>query len=210
MKVFLFLYIFIGMFSCNTQNHLSYNQNPKESQDMNIQEHVETAIFAGGCFWCTEAIFLEVKGIIKIVPGYIGGHTENPTYKEVCTGKTGHAEAIMIIFNPEEVGYAKLLEVFFATHDPTTLNRQGNDVGTQYRSEIFYMNESQREVSQKYIKLLEQEKVFKDKIITRITNATDFYEAEDYHHNYYNLNKTQSYCEFVISPKIEKVKKMLE
>jgi peptide-methionine (S)-S-oxide reductase len=198
------------MFSCNTQNHLSYNQTPKESQDMNIQEHVETAIFAGGCFWCTEAIFLEVKGIIKIVPGYIGGHTENPTYKEVCTGKTGHAEAIRIIYNPEEVGYAKLLEVFFATHDPTTLNRQGNDIGTQYRSEIFYMNESQREVAQKYIKLLEQEKVFEDKIITKITNATDFYKAEDYHHNYYNLNKTQSYCEFVISPKIEKVKKMLE
>ena len=156
------------------------------------------------------ALRIVVRYAAITIPGYIGGHTENPTYKEVCTGKTGHAEAIRIIYNPEEVRYAKLLEVFFATHDPTTLNRQGNDIGTQYRSEIFYMNESQREVAQKYIKLLEQEKVFEDKIITKITNATDFYEAEDYHHNYYNLNKTQSYCEFVISPKIEKVKKMLE
>lgn len=175
---------------------------------MNNENQYEYAIFAGGCFWCTEAVFLEVKGVKKVMPGYIGGHIKNPAYREVCNGTTGHAEAVRIEFDPKEVGYTKLLKVFFATHDPTTLNRQGNDIGTQYRSEIFYLNDNQREEAQNYVDVLTEEKVFSSQIVTKITAASDFYEAEDYHHNYYNLNKTQPYCQYVILPKVEKAKKI--
>ena len=168
----------------------------------------ELAIFAGGCFWCTEAVFLELKGVQSVVPGYIGGKTPNPTYKDICTGQTGHAEAIQIEFNPEEISFHELVEVFFATHDPTTLNRQGNDVGTQYRSEIFYRNDDQKQLAQAYIEFLTEEKIFLNPIVTKISNATTFHLAEDYHHNYYNGNKEQGYCSMVITPKMDKFKKI--
>lgn len=167
---------------------------------------VEIATLAGGCFWCTEAVFLELKGVEKVVPGYIGGNTVNPTYKEVCEGNTNHAEAIQIQFNADEISFGELLELFFATHDPTTLNRQGNDIGTQYRSEIFYHNDAQKEISEQYIRLLTEENVFDNPIVTQLSPATVFYEAEDYHHNYYNQNKTQGFCSFVITPKVDKVR----
>jgi peptide-methionine (S)-S-oxide reductase len=167
---------------------------------------VEIATLAGGCFWCTEAVFLELKGVEKVVPGYIGGNTVNPTYKEVCEGNTNHAEAIQIQFNADEISFGELLELFFATHDPTTLNRQGNDIGTQYRSEIFYHNDAQKEFSEQYIRLLTEENVFDNPIVTQLSPATVFYEAEDYHHNYYNQNKTQGFCSFVITPKVDKVR----
>lgn len=167
---------------------------------------VEIATLAGGCFWCTEAVFLELKGVEKVVPGYIGGTTVNPTYKEVCEGNTNHAEAIQIQFNADEISFGELLELFFATHDPTTLNRQGNDIGTQYRSEIFYHNDAQKEISEQYIRLLTEENVFDKPIVTQLSPATVFYEAEDYHHNYYNQNKTQGFCSFVITPKVDKVR----
>ncbi|GIZ07598.1 peptide-methionine (S)-S-oxide reductase MsrA [Flavobacterium sp. UMI-01] len=170
----------------------------------------EVAIVAGGCFWCTEAVFLELKGVESVVPGYIGGEMPNPTYKAICTGQTGHAEAIQIEFNANEISFAELLEVFFATHDPTTLNRQGNDIGTQYRSEIFYTNEEQKNTAETFIKELQEQKVFTSPIVTQISKASTFYEAEDYHHNYYNGNKEQGYCSFVITPKIEKVKKVFK
>lgn len=166
----------------------------------------EQAIFAGGCFWCTEAVFLELDGVTKVVSGYIGGHTSNPDYKSVCTGQTGHAEAIQIIFNPQKISFGELLEVFFATHDPTTLNRQGNDVGTQYRSEVFYINEEQRKVTQDYIDVLNKENTFKSPVVTKISLVSTFYVAEDYHQNYYNQNQLQGYCSYVITPKIEKVR----
>ena len=166
----------------------------------------EIAIFAGGCFWCTEAVFLAIDGVNKVISGYIGGKNANPTYKEICTGETGHAEAISISFNPKKIAFAELLEVFFATHDPTTINRQGNDVGTQYRSEVFYLNEEQKKITEDYIALLIHENTFGKKIVTKISSASTFYEAEDYHQNYYDRNPTQGYCSFVIPPKIEKLK----
>lgn len=166
----------------------------------------ETAIFAGGCFWCTEAVFLQLNGVQSVVSGYIGGRTLNPTYKDICTGETGHAEAIKIVFNPQQISFSELLEVFFATHDPTTINRQGNDVGTQYRSEVFYFSEEQKKLTEDYIALLTEENTFGKRIVTKMSPATTFYEAEDYHQNYFDRNPTQGYCSFVIPPKIEKLK----
>ncbi|AWG23367.1 peptide-methionine (S)-S-oxide reductase [Flavobacterium faecale] len=168
----------------------------------------EVAIFGGGCFWCTEAMFLQLKGVQSALPGYINGHTVNPTYKEVCTGETGHAEAVKISYNPDEIGYDKLLEIFFATHNPTTLNRQGNDIGTQYRSEVFYVNEDQKKIAEAYIEFLTAEKVHPDPIVTAISEAGTFYVAEDYHHNYYNGNKEQGYCSMVVTPKVNKFEKL--
>lgn len=177
---------------------------------MEKEVKMEMATFAGGCFWCTEAVFLELKGVEAVVSGYIGGKTVNPTYKEICQGDTGHAEAIRINFDANVISFGELLELFFATHDPTTLNRQGNDVGTQYRSEIFYHNEDQQLIAEDFIRFLTQEAVFERPIVTKVSAATIFYPAEDYHQNYYNQNKTQGYCAFVITPKIEKVRKYFE
>ena len=157
---------------------------------------METATFAGGCFWCTEAIFQRLKGVIKVVPGYTGGDKENPTYEEVSSGRTSYAETIQITFDPEIITFEKLLEVFFATHDPTTVNRQGSDIGTQYRSVIFYQNDAQKETAEKFIH---------PPIVTKIESATTFYPAEDYHKNYYENHKDTSYCQLVIDPKIQKL-----
>ena len=166
---------------------------------------METAIFANGCFWCTEAVFQRLSGVEQVVPGYIGGHIKNPAYREVCSGRTGHAEGIKITFDPAIISYLELLEIFFATHDPTTLNRQGNDVGTQYRSEIFYLSEDQRNDAIKLINVLEERKVFDDPIVTAVSEAGPFYLAEEDHHNYYNNHKNQPYCQFIIDPKIKKL-----
>lgn len=170
-------------------------------------ENTEKAVFAGGCFWCTEAVFQRIEGVEKVISGYTGGTIKNPAYREVYSGRTGHAEGIEITFNPEVVSYDTLLEMFFATHDPTTLNRQGNDVGTQYRSEIFYTSEEQKEKAEAMIKLLEDNKVFGSPIVTKVTSLDVFYEAEEGHQNYYNDNTQQPYCQFIITPKVEKVKK---
>jgi len=175
---------------------------------MVLQERKEVATFAGGCFWCTEAVFLELAGVNSVISGYIGGKTIDPTYKEICGGETGHAEAIEITFDPEKISFGELLEIFFATHDPTTINRQGNDVGTQYRSEIFYHNEEQKKIAEEYINLMTSEDTFGKRIVTKISPASKFYEAEDYHQNYYNDNKSQGYCSYIITPKIEKLKKV--
>jgi len=168
---------------------------------------LETAIFANGCFWCTEAVFQRLKGVKEVISGYTGGQIKNPAYREICTGRTGHAEAIKITYDPSEVSYELLLEVFFATHNPTTLNRQGNDVGTQYRSEIFYTSEKQKTIAQEFVAYLEKEKVFNTPIVTVISEEKIFYNAEEEHQNYYNANKMQSYCQFIINPKIDKIKK---
>ena len=193
--------------SCTAKEKPFVKEEFKEPVKVKVKEGMEVATFAGGCFWCTEAIFLEIKGVEKVVSGYIGGKTINPTYKDICTGETGHAEAIQITFNPNEVAYEDLLEVFFATHDPTTLNRQGADVGTQYRSEIFYHSEAQKTKAENYIQLLEKEKLYDKKIVTKVSSASVFYNAEEYHQNYYNQNSSQGYCQMVIAPKLEKLRK---
>ncbi len=193
--------------SCTAKEKPVVKEEFKEPVKVKVKEGMEVATFAGGCFWCTEAVFLEIKGVEKVVSGYIGGKTVNPTYKDICTGETGHAEAIQITFNPNEVAYEDLLEVFFGTHDPTTLNRQGADVGTQYRSEIFYHSEAQKTKAENYIQLLEKEKLYDKKIVTKVSSATVFYPAEDYHQNYYNQNSSQGYCQMVIAPKLEKLRK---
>lgn len=168
---------------------------------------METLVLGGGCFWCTEAVFQRLKGVQKVVSGYMGGLFANPSYREICTGKTGHAEVILVEFDPEQISLEELFLVFFKTHDPTTLNRQGNDVGTQYRSVIFYADEAQRETAAKLMQQLETEQVFDAPIVTELSPASEFYPAEDYHQNYFNQNGYQPYCTFVIQPKLEKFTK---
>lgn len=177
----------------------------KNNKTMNDQLAVAT--FGNGCFWCTEAIFQQLNGVKTVLPGYIGGEVKNPTYKEVCTGTTGHAEAIQITFDPEVISYRELLDVFFYTHDPTTLNRQGADVGTQYRSAIFFHNKEQESDAVKIIEQLTAEGVYSDPIVTEITAFDIFYDAEQYHQNYYINNKNQGYCRAVINPKLDKFMK---
>ena len=169
---------------------------------------MEKAIFAGGCFWCTEAIFQRLKGVEGILPGYTGGNIKNPAYREVCTGRTGHAEGVEITFNKEEVSFNTLLEIFFATHNPTTLNQQGADVGTQYRSGIFYTSEKQKEQAEDFILKLNESNFYDAPIVTEITPFEVFYNAEENHQNYYNQNSEQRYCDFTITPKLEKIKKI--
>lgn len=165
---------------------------------------LEKATFGTGCFWCTEAVFQELKGVRAVVSGYSGGTTENPTYREVCTGRTGHAEVVQITFDPAVISYEELLQVFWKTHDPTTLNRQGADVGPQYRSAIFYHNDEQRKQSEHYKAKLDESKAFDAPIVTEITAFTRFYPAEDGHQNFYEFNSGNRYCRYVIGPKLEK------
>lgn len=166
----------------------------------------EVAILAGGCFWCTEAVFERLKGVEKVTPGFTGGSIKNPAYREIVTGRTGHAEAIEIVFDPEIITFEELLYIFFATHDPTTINRQQYDVGTHYRSAIFYKSEEQKEIAVKVINKLEKDKVFNDPIVTEITEAPVFYEAETEHKEYYTRNPDQQYCQAIIDPKIKKLR----
>lgn len=171
---------------------------------------LDTATFAAGCFWCVEAQFQQLEGVDTVISGYTGGHTKNPSYKQVCTGNTGHAEAVNIIYHPAIISYDELVEAFFVAHDPTQLNRQGNDVGTQYRSAIFYHNKEQKDKVQFYIKRLNEEKAYDKPIVTEVKPYSDFYIAEDYHQNYYNLNRREGYCQFVIAPKLDKFQKVFK
>lgn len=180
--------------------------NEKESEVMESPEKVSYIVLGGGCFWCVEAVFLNVDGVLSAESGYTGGKTKNPNYKDICTGSTGHAEVVKIGYDSTKISLVEILEIFFATHDPTTLNRQGADVGTQYRSAIFYNNESQRNTALEYISFLENEKAFDSKIVTEVTALPEFYKAEDYHQNYFNNNPYQGYCQFVINPKLQKLK----
>jgi peptide-methionine (S)-S-oxide reductase len=170
-------------------------------------ERSETATLAGGCFWCLEAVFEQLRGVERVKSGYSGGHVANPSYREVCTGRTGHAEAVEVEFDPEEVSYRELLEVFFAIHDPTQLNRQGPDVGTQYRSAIYYQTEDQKETADRLIAELSEEGLFDDPIVTEVSPLEAFYPAEDYHDEYYRRNAGQPYCQAVISPKLAKFRR---
>lgn len=182
----------------------------KENQQLKSRKIMyDTATFANGCFWCTEAIFEELNGVKEAISGYTGGQIKNPTYKEVCTGRTGHAECLQIIYDPAVISFDELLEVFWKTHDPTSLNRQGADVGTQYRSGIFYHNDAQREKAQQYKDALNKSGAFENPIVTEITPFKEFFPAEDYHQQYFELNgNTNPYCSVVIKPKLEKFKKV--
>jgi peptide-methionine (S)-S-oxide reductase len=181
----------------NNNNHINnINNNNKTTQ---------IATLANGCFWCTEAIFKRLKGVKSVLPGYSGGVVENASYDEVCTGKTGHAESIQIEFDPTVIPYEKILDVFWHTHDPTTLNRQGNDVGTQYRSAIFYHDQKQKELAEKSKRDLEKAGVYKNPIVTEITPFKNFYVAEEYHKDYYEKHQDAPYCSFVINPKVHKL-----
>lgn len=168
---------------------------------------LKKAILAGGCFWCTEAIYKRLRGVMSVLPGYTGGATEHPTYEQVSTGTTGHAEAILIEYDSEIIPYEKLLAIFFHTHNPTTLNQQGADVGTQYRSAVFYTDETEKEIAEHVIQEIENEKVYPDRIVTEVVPFTHFYLAENYHQDYYDRNQNQGYCNIVISPKIAKLMK---
>jgi peptide-methionine (S)-S-oxide reductase len=165
---------------------------------------LQTAVFAGGCFWCLEAVFVRVTGVKSVESGYMGGQVKNPAYREVCMGTTGHAEVVRVTFDPVEVAYEDLLEVFFAIHDPTTLNQQGNDMGTQYRSAIFSTNDEQRRLAEKAIAELEEAHIWPDPIVTAIEPAGPFYKAEDYHQDYFANNPGQPYCQFIVAPKVRK------
>jgi peptide-methionine (S)-S-oxide reductase len=205
----LFSAFLIVLFTIN----YSCQSKPENNQTSKLMTNVistDTAIFGGGCFWCTEAVFKEVKGVVSVKSGYSGGSTENPTYNEVCSGTTGHAEVIRIIYNPEEVDFKTLLAIFFKTHDPTTLNRQGADVGTQYRSVVFYTSNEQKETTEQIIKALNDEGAYPNPIVTEVSPLTTFYKAEDYHQDYYENNKAQGYCQFVIQPKLDKFRKVFE
>ncbi|MFP2994869.1 peptide-methionine (S)-S-oxide reductase MsrA [Spongiivirga sp. MCCC 1A20706] len=168
-------------------------------------DSIKIATFAGGCFWCTEAVFNEIKGVQKVVSGYTGGHIKNPAYREICTGRTGHAEGVQIFYDPNIVNYTDLLHIFFATHDPTTLNRQGNDVGSQYRSAIYYSDEIQKSIAEKFVNTLNESNIYDKPVVTEITQLGVFYDAEEYHQNYYKSHSQQPYCQVIINPKLRKL-----
>lgn len=177
---------------------------------MSTEHKTEVATFGAGCFWCTEAQFQQLKGVEKVESGYSGGHTANPTYREVCTGTTGHAEVCNIYYDPSVISFDELLAAFWTCHDPTQLNRQGNDVGTQYRSVIFYHNDEQKQKAEEYKNKLNAEHAWDKPVVTEISPFTKFYKAEDYHQDYYNLNGSEPYCQFVVKPKLDKFKKVFK
>lgn len=174
----------------------------------NMTDKTETITLGAGCFWCVEAVFQNLNGIESVVSGYSGGHIKNPAYREVCNGVTGHAEVVQLTYDPAVVSLAEILQVFWQTHDPTTLNRQGNDIGTQYRSAVFYHNEQQKQIAEQYKEELNKNHAFPNPIVTEITGFTNFYTAEDHHQNYFNQNPEQGYCQYVVRPKVEKFKKL--
>lgn len=199
------------LFSCaqkNAKKNISKDMTTNTTGSTNIP--TDTATFGTGCFWCTEAIFQQLDGVISSTSGYSGGHVDKPTYKEVCNGTTGHAEVIQVVYDPKKITYDELLEVFWQTHDPTTLNRQGNDVGPQYRSVIFFHNNEQKEKAEKYKAELDKSGAFGNPIVTEIAPFSKFYAAENYHQDYFNQNGSQPYCNFVIRPKVEKFQKVFK
>ena len=208
MIVFLFILSIAGIHAMSNAETRPAADDQKSSGA--ADEKLETATFGAGCFWCSEAVFQRLKGVRSVMSGYSGGHVKNPTYKQVSTGTTGHAEVVQVKFDPKVIFYADLLEVFWKTHDPTTKDRQGNDVGTQYRSVVFYHNDEQRKLADHYKQKLDEAGAFTAPIVTQIEAFREFFPAEDYHRNYYNLNSKQPYCSIVIRPKIDKLKKVFQ
>ena len=178
--------------------------------ELNCPDGLDVVVLGGGCFWCTEAVFLRLEGVKEVIPGYAGGIVEQPSYEAICTGRTGHAEVIQVIFDSTKINLSELLAVFWATHDPTTLNRQGGDTGPQYRSAIFYLSDTQEKLASEMMEKLDQSKQFSDPIVTEITAFSNFYPAEKYHQNYYMRNEGQPYCQYVVRPKVEKLQRLFE
>ena len=207
--------ILLGIFtllvniSCAKSSDNQKNTNKMNNEKVNL-EGTEVVTFGAGCFWCVEAIFQQVEGVVKVESGYSGGKVKNPSYKEVCTGLTGHAEVVQVTFDPKKISFDKILEIFWKTHDPTTLNRQGADEGPQYRSAVFYHNEAQKKTAETWKAKLNAEHVFPNPIVTEITPFSVFYPAEDYHQDYYELNGHNPYCQVVIKPKLEKFTKIFK
>lgn len=193
------IFLMISISSISQQNKIKMEENK-----------YEVATLGAGCFWCVEAIYTRVNGVVRVESGYSGGKIANPTYKEVCSGLTGHAEVVQVTFNPEVIPYTKILEIFFKTHDPTTLNRQGADMGTQYRSAIFFHSDEQKRVAHEVKEMLAKAKIWNDAIVTEITPFSKFYKAEDYHQDYFANNKNQPYCQMVINPKVGKFEKLFK
>ncbi len=211
--LFISIVSFMGLSSCAQKDNSA--KNKKENKIMSNANtstslSMDTATFGTGCFWCTEAIFQQLEGVVKVTSGYSGGTVPNPTYEQVCTKTTGHAECLNIMYDPKKISFDELLEIFWQTHDPTTLNRQGADVGTQYRSVVFYHNEEQRAKTAKYKAELDKSGAFANPIVTTLEPFTVFYPAEEYHQNYYRNNGEQGYCQFVIRPKVEKFEKVFK
>jgi peptide-methionine (S)-S-oxide reductase len=204
---FIILTIIVAGFFTSCARANKVKKNVKSNYMDTTVKDMDTITLAAGCFWCTEAVFQRLKGVDTVISGYTGGTVKNPSYKEVCNGTTGHAEAIQVIYNKNVISLTELLHVFFKTHDPTTLDYQGNDHGTQYRSGIFYHNESQKKIAEEVIRELNEQKVFDSPVVTEVTAFTNFYNAEDYHQNFYNDNPEYGYCRAVINPKIEKLEK---
>ncbi|MEH6304193.1 peptide-methionine (S)-S-oxide reductase MsrA [Olivibacter sp. CPCC 100613] len=211
--VFTLLCLLMPLGACNAQ------EQPTEKTSISVNEEkmipssaikTDTATFAAGCFWCVEEQFKQLNGVLSVTSGYTGGHVENPSYEEVCAGNTGHAEACNIVYDPSKITYDELLEAFFVAHDPTQLNKQGNDIGTQYRSAIFYHNKKQQELATYYIKRLDEEHAYKKPIVTQLASYTRFYQAEDYHQDYYINNSAAPYCQMVIKPKLDKFRKVFK
>ena len=209
MKLLIFVFSLNTLSACNSEKSykvMSSSLNP----GMEKIDKVETATFGTGCFWCTEAIFEQLNGVVKVTSGYMGGEVKNPTYKAVCSGETGHAECVQVVYEPSKISYDELLKVFFEVHDPTSLNRQGADVGTQYRSVIYYHNEEQKAFAEQYKNELNTADAFGKPVVTEISAMGKFFKAENYHQNYFNLNGSQPYCSMVIKPKLEKFKKVFK
>ena len=203
------IYLLVA-WGCGNKETSAQSEIKKDKGEIMDTTRMQVATFGSGCFWCTEAIFERVNGVVKVESGYAGGTVKNPSYEEVCSGTTGHAEVTQITYDPNVTTYDELLEVFWKTHDPTTLNRQGNDVGTQYRSVIFYHNDEQKRLAENYKEELNKSGIWDKPIVTEITQFTNFYPAENYHQDYYDNNPSQPYCSFVITPKVEKFEKVFK
>jgi peptide-methionine (S)-S-oxide reductase len=210
MKIIMLSTILVTVFSIASCYSSTSQKTTMRDETIPAGTTTDTATFATGCFWCTEAIFQELKGVLKVSSGYSGGAVKNPSYEEVCSGVTGHAECLNIVYDPKQISFDELLEVFWESHDPTSLNRQGNDVGTQYRSAVFYHDAAQKEKATQYKEKLDKSGAYDKPIVTEITAFNNFYPAEDYHQDYYRLHGTQPYCTFVIRPKVEKFEKVFK
>lgn len=212
MKLFIFFSVFLSFLSC-TRSHSEFTVLSKNISNQTMEttpKSIDTITLGAGCFWCVEAVFQRLDGVLSVQSGYSNGNTGKPTYKDVCSGTTGYAEVCQITYDPSKLRFEDILEVFFKTHDPTTLNKQGADVGTQYRSGIYYHSESQRQIAENILKQIAAERIYPNPIVTEIKPIANYFPAEDYHQNYYNENSNQSYCSFVITPKLEKFEKIFK
>lgn len=199
-----YIFFIITLFIVTYNSSCGQKNKEMDNMDKNTEKKIEVATFGAGCFWCTEAVYERLEGVEKVISGYSGGHVKNPSYKEVCNGTTGHAEVTQIYFDPVIISFDELLDVFWHTHDPTTLNRQGNDIGTQYRSVIYYHDDNQKRVAEESKFKMDQSGTFKDPVVTEINPLINFYKAEDYHQDYFANNPNQPYCSVIISPKVKK------